>query len=292
MTINCCDLCIAVTICSIITILLYIISWLTYEEKDEENFKECSTSNMQGLDNEQPIPRGELNEILNYDSEKYILTRDRHSSGEIIYEISDISRLQNEDLRLRIAKHDSFISNKSATDVESEHHNDSVENDLKVFNKPSDDITIEDQNDEYEYDPVVHPDSKPGRLHLSIRYDNERSKLIVQILNAQGLIEPEQVYSREMCLKFTLIGPYNNEDVTEKHVRVIVENAPIIWKEPMTFCTTFENAIKHNLYIYATNNTDPVAPRDREISIPLNNLDSQAGEINEWFDLQFVQSSY
>ncbi|CAF2654760.1 unnamed protein product [Rotaria sp. Silwood2] len=179
-------------------------------------------------------------------------------------------------------EYDSEVFNKPADNIQVEHYDNVHQDDSEVFNKPADDITNEHENNAHGYDSVVHPDSKSSRLHLSIRYDNEQSKLIVKILSVQGLIEPEQVYSPEMCLKFTLIGPHNNEDVTEQHIRVLVENAPIPWKEPMTFCTTFENATKHNLYVYATNNTDPAASRDREMSISLNNLDSQGEEINEW----------
>ena len=59
----------------------------------------------------------------------------------------------------------------------------------------------------------------------------------------------------------------HNDDETEKHTRIVVENAAILWKEPMTFCITFENAIKQNLYVNVTNKTDPAAPRDREVRI-------------------------
>jgi hypothetical protein len=34
MTINFCEVCLAVTICSIITIMFYIASWYNHEEKD------------------------------------------------------------------------------------------------------------------------------------------------------------------------------------------------------------------------------------------------------------------
>jgi hypothetical protein len=197
---------------------------------------------MQGLDNDTPIPRGEPNETLNFDANRHIFTFDRQSSGEIKKERSDLYRLQDEDLRSRIAENES----------DEQHITDDY-------------INIERQNSLSEYDPVVHPDSKIGRLHLAIRYDNERSQLIVQILDAQGLIRPEQLYAQEMCLTFTLIGPFNNDDDTEKHTRIAVENAAISWKEPMSFCITFENATKQNLYVNATNKTDPAAPRDREV---------------------------
>jgi hypothetical protein len=231
---------------------------------------------MQGLENDEPIPRGEPNETLNFNSNRHILTSEYHSTGAIKKEKSDLCRLQDEDLRSRIAGNES-----------DEHH---ITDEY---------VNIEHQNSVSEYDPVVHGDSKIGRLHLSIRYDNERSQLIVQIVDAQGLIRPEQLYSPEMCLTFTLIGPYINEDEVEKHTRVAVENAAISWKEPMAFCITFENAIKQNLYVNVTNKTDPVAPRDREvrkrkdqiinyfcflikISIALDNLGSQNEEINKW----------
>jgi hypothetical protein len=209
----------------------------------EDEIKQPNTSNMQGLDNDEPIPRSEPNETLNFDSNGHTLT----SSGEIIKEKSDLCRLQDEDLRSRVAENESGEHNHSG-----------------------DYVNIDDPNTISEYDPVVHPDTKIGRLHLSIRYDDERSQLIVQILDAQGLIRPEQLYAPEMCLTFTLIGLY---DDTEKHTRIVVDNAAVIWKEPMRFCSTFENAIKQNLYVLVSNKTDPTAPQDREVRIEqrLNN---------------------
>ena len=197
---------------------------------------------MQGLDNDQPIPRGELNETLNFDSERCYSTSEHQPSGEIIKEKSDLCRLQDEDFRSRVAENSS-----------GEHH---ITDDY---------VKIERQGSVHEYDPVVHPDSKTGRLHLSIRYDYERSKLIVAIIDGQGLIRPEQTYAPEMCLTFTLIGPYINDNETEQHTRILAENAAVSWKEPMTFCITFENATKQNLYVNITNKTDPSAPRDREV---------------------------
>ena len=138
---------------------------------------------MQGLDNDEPIARGEPNETVSFDSHGHSLT----SSGEIIKEKSDLCRLQDEDLRSRVAE---------------PHLSDDY-------------VTVDNQNTISEYDPVVHPDANMGRLHLSIRYDDERSRLIVQILDAQGLIRPEQVYAPEMCLTFALIGPYANDDEAE-----------------------------------------------------------------------------
>jgi hypothetical protein len=197
---------------------------------------------MQGLENDKPTHRGEPNEILNFDSNTHIPTSEHQSSGVIKKENSDLYRLHNEYLRSRIAENES--GEHSITD---------------------DYVDIERQNSMSEYDPVVHPDSKIGRLHLSIRYDNERSQLIVQILDAQGLIRPEQLYAPEMSLTFTLIGPNNNKDEIEKHTRIAVENAAILWKEPMLFSITFENATKQNLYVNVTNKSDPSAPRDREV---------------------------
>lgn len=256
MTINFCEVCLAVIICTIITIVLYIASWYNYEEEkdvrkilflcienienlfQEDEFKKPNTSNMQGLDNDETIPRGEPNEILNFDFDRDVLTSEHQSSGEIIKEKSDLCRLQDEDLRSRVAENES-----------DEHH-------------LSDDyVNIENQNTISEYDSVVHPDTKIGRLHLSIRYDDERSRLIVQILDAQDLIRPEQLYAPEMCLIFTLIGPYSNDD----HTRIVVNNTTVIWKEPIIFCSTFENAIKQNLHVNVSNKTDPAAPQDREV---------------------------
>lgn len=197
---------------------------------------------MQGLENDEPIPRGEPNETLNFDFEKHSHAYERQTSGAIKREQSDLARLQDEDLRSRVAENAS-----------GEHH------------ITEEYVTIERENSLSEYDPVVHPDAKTGRLNLSIRYDDERSQLIVEILDAQGLIGPKQLYAPEMCLTFTLIGPYNNDDEIEKHTRVVVANTSVVWKEPMSFCITFSNVIKQNLYVNATNKTDPDAPRDREV---------------------------
>jgi hypothetical protein len=193
---------------------------------------------MQGLDNEKAIPRSEPDQTIHFDIKRNLSISEHQASGEIIKEKSDLCRLQDEDLRSRVTE------NKS-----DEHH---IADDY---------VNIEHQNSLFEYDPVVHPDSKTGRLHLSIRYDDERSKLIVQILDAQGLILPEQFYALEMGLTFSLIPTSTNE----KHTRIVVENAAVSWKEPITFCITFENATKKNLYINASNKTDPSVPRDREV---------------------------
>ena len=252
MTLNCAEVFLATIICTIITIVLYIVSWYNHDEIDlnerissEENeLKEANTSNLQGLENDQPIPRGEPNETLNFDVErKPFLTAEHQPSGEIRKEKSDLCRLQDEDFRSRVS--DNGSSEHSITD---------------------DYVKVEEQNFISEYDPVVHADPKIGRLHLSIRYDNERSKLIVQIVDAQGLIRPEQVYVPEMYLVFTLIGPYSTDDNdAEKHTRIVVDNAPVNWRESMAFCVTFENATKQNLYVNASNKSDPSTPRDREV---------------------------
>ena len=129
---------------------------------------------------------------------------------------------------------------------------------------------IDDQTTLGEYDAVVHPENKIGRLHLSIRYDDERSQLIVRIIDAEGVIRPEQVYAPEMVMTAALIGLDGNEMDGEKHSRVFVDNASVNWKKPMTFCVTYENAQKQHLYFNLSNKTDPAAPRDREVrkSIP------------------------
>ncbi|CAF0976931.1 unnamed protein product [Rotaria sordida] len=227
--------------------------------------KQPNSSNLQGLENDQPIPRGEPSEIINFDSNKRIFTSEHQPTGEIIKEKSDIYRLQDEYFR------------SCVHDIE-----------LGTHHKTNDSIQHQDQQYISEYDPIVHPDSKLGRLHLSIRYDDERSQLIIQIINAQGIIRPEQVYARDMCLTFSLIENDNNKYDVEKHERFVVENAPIQWNEPEIFCITYEKVIEKNLYIFLSNRTDPSTPRDREVLIPLNNLKNHAEEINEWFDLQYA----
>lgn len=118
----------------------------------------------------------------------------------------------------------------------------------------------------FEWDPAVHPDGKSGRLHLSIQYDDEKNQLIVQILDAQGMIRSDQIYASDMRLTFSLIANDRTEQTSEKHERIFVDHAPVQWKEPMIFCTKFDQVIQENLYILATNDSDPTAPRDREVS--------------------------
>jgi len=150
-----------------------------------------------------------------------------------------------------------------------------LENEVNDNFQFDDYVKIDDLNSIPGYDPVVRPDAKIGCLHLLIHYDNEQTQLTVQILD-------EQLYAQETLLTFTFVGASSADDVVEKHSRVIVENAPVAWKEPMRFSTTFDNVIKQNLYVCATNQTDPSAPRDREVKIPLNKLRNKDDQINEW----------
>ncbi|CAF1354487.1 unnamed protein product [Rotaria sp. Silwood1] len=237
-------------------------SHISFEDKQPDS------SNLQGLENDQPIPQGEPDEIINFNSDNRILTVEHQPTGEIIKEKSDIYRLQDEYFRSCV--HDIQLGKHHKTDDSTKHHHEECIS---------------------EYDPVVHPDSKPGRLNLSIRYDDERSQLIIQIINAQGIIRPEQVTARDMCLTFSLIENDINEHDVEKHKRFISENAPILWKEPVIFCITYEKVIKKKLYIFVSNHSDPSTPRDREILIPLHNLKNHAIETNNWFDLQYVKST-
>ena len=199
---------------------------------------------MQGLDNDELVVRGETNEIINLDAVNRLISPASQPTGKIVKENSDIDLLQDKNLRAHIAQNE-FDDQHIADDY----------------------VTIDHAHSLAEYDAVVHPDGKTGCLHLSIRYDDERSKLIVQLLDAQGLIRPEQVYSPETCLTFVLTKSNTNTDAseTEKHTRVVVENAAVSWKEPCTFCSTFEHVIQGNLYIKASNHTDPAAIRDREV---------------------------
>lgn len=68
-----------------------------------------------------------------------------------------------------------------------------------------------------------------------------------------------------MSVTFSLIGKNQTEYNTEKHERVVVDNAPIQWKEPIIFSITYEHVIEQNLYIFVANRTDPSTPRDREV---------------------------
>lgn len=204
--------------------------------------EEANASNIQGSENGQAIPCDQPNEITNCNLDTPNVTDEHGTSGDIVKEQSDLCRLQEEDFRARIAESD------SSDDHLSEGY-----------------VNIDEQTSFAEYDAVVHADNKTGRLHLSIRYDDERSQLIVRILDAQGIIRPEQVYAPEMVLTVTLTGHDDGQAEGEKQIRVFVDNAAVAWKEPMTFCITYENARKNNLYFIVSNKTDPSTPRDRQV---------------------------
>ena len=141
----------------------------------------------------------------------------------------------------------------------------------KIESNPQDstDDSTNNQQDSTQvsqWDPAVHPDPKSGRLHLSIKYDDEKSDLIVQILDAQGMIRPGQIYASDTRLTFSLIANDRTEHASEKQERIFVDNAPVQWTEPMIFCRKYDQVIEENLYILATNHNDPTAPRDREVS--------------------------
>jgi hypothetical protein len=161
----------------------------------------------------------------------------------VVREKSDIYRLQDEDFRARV--HDIASGQQHITDDAVDH--------------PSSKSIAE-------YDPVVHPDSKHGRLHLSIQYNQGHNQLQVQIIDAQGVIRPEQLYAPEMHLTFSLRGNHQAGQCEEQHARVMVENAAVAWKEPMLFSVPYENLTEQVLHIMAKNQTDPSAPRDREVS--------------------------
>jgi len=177
---------------------------------------------------------GEPNEILNFETSDH-----QRSTGEIIKEKSDIYRLQDEDFRERV--HEIAIGKIHET-------------------KTHDDQTIVS-----EYDPAVRPDDKHGRLHLSIKYHNEQNVFVVKIIDAQGMIRPEQVYAPEMCLTFSLKRIDTNEQEKEIHERIFIINVPKQWQEPVTFSIDYTQIIQDNLHILARNSTDPSAPRDRQV---------------------------
>jgi hypothetical protein len=121
------------------------------------------------------------------------------------------------------------------------------------------------------YDSMGHSDTKSGRIHLLIEYNDERSKLFVRILNVQDIIRPEQVYTPETSVSFTLIGPHVDSNQIEKHTRVIVESTTMDWKVPMSFCITRDYAMKQNLYVNVSNGSDPSCTNDREVSVTRQN---------------------
>lgn len=221
----------ALILCLILTILFYISSWYQTTMTDETT-KLADSSNLQGLENVEPLPQGQPDEIVQFDDSS---SRGFLSSGEIVRETSDLTRLQDEDFRQRVQHHQT---------------NDNSDRDVP--------LNVENN------DPVVHRDKHSGRLNLSIEFDRDDHSLNVQIVDAQGLIRPEQFSVPEMMLTFSLNG--------EKHQRIVVENAPIDWKTPMRFSTSFDNLIGQNLYIKASNQSDPSAPKDREVMPHKNNF--------------------
>ncbi|CAF1659329.1 unnamed protein product [Adineta ricciae] len=223
--------------------------------------KQPASSNLQGLENIETIPRGTPSETIDFHANQQLFSNEHQPTGKTVREGSDILRLQDEDFRARI--------------------NDISTGRTHVNNDDQSQVSVA------EYDPVVHPDDKHGRVYLSIRFNQESSQLIVQILDAQGLIRPEQAYAPEMSMNFSLIG--NGQK--EKHSRVFVENAAVLWKEPMVFSDTHDKLLGQTLHILATNDTDPSAPRDREAFIRLRNLSRNGDEIKQWYNLKFVASS-
>lgn len=79
------------------------------------------------------------------------------------------------------------------------------------------------------------------------------------------MIRPNQIYASDMRLIFSLITNDRAEHTSHRHERIFVDNAPVKWKEPIVFYTSYDQAIQQNLYILATNDSDPTAPRDREV---------------------------
>jgi hypothetical protein len=49
-----------------------------------------------------------------------------------------------------------------------------------------------------------------------------------------------------MCFTFSLIGNDNIEYDTKKYERIVLDNAPVQWKEPVIFCITYEKVIEQN----------------------------------------------
>ena len=87
----------------------------------------------------------------------------------------------------------------------------------------------------------------------------------MKIIDAQGMIRPEQVYAPEMCLTFSLKRIDTNEQEKEIHERIFIINVPKQWQEPVTFSIDYTQIIQDNLHILARNSTDPSAPRDRQV---------------------------
>lgn len=206
------------------------------ENGSQTSKKIADSSNLQGLENVVELPRGNEKEILRFDRDDS--DRISSSSGVVVKETSDLTRLQDEDFRSRL---------------KDEHR--SMENQFG-------DVPIDVNKD----DPLRHRDDRQGRVNLSIRYDDEEKKLFVQLLDAQGLIRPEQFAVPEMFLQFTLVGPNQNDFEPEKHQRIVGENAPTNCKEPMTFDIALDKAIEQNLFLRVFNDTDPSAPTDREVN--------------------------
>lgn len=81
------------------------------------------------------------------------------------------------------------------------------------------------------------------------------------------MIRPEQVYAPDMCLSFSLVRNDVKEEVEEKckFDRVFVIDAPKQWQEPVMFSIAFNQVIQETLHVLARNDSDPSAPRDRQV---------------------------
>ena len=180
---------------------------------------------MEALNKAEATSHDEISNTLDLDLKNDIITSEYQVSDEVNNKKSDLCDFNNQALL------SSDVPNLSNID----HAN------------------VERQNITLKYNSTVSSNSKPGRLHLLIRYDNERSKLIVEILDFEDLVVPKQENAFVVCLEFTLIGPYSDENSTEKFTRILVENVAKEKKDPMEFCTTLEYATKQNLYVNAAN---------------------------------------
>ena len=88
---------------------------------------------MQGLDNDKPIPRGEPMKYLISILKDVIRTSEHRPSGEIIKEKSDLCRLQDEDLRSRVAENESGENHITDDYVNIEHQSSVIRNMIQLY---------------------------------------------------------------------------------------------------------------------------------------------------------------
>lgn len=275
MVLECCDVFWAIAICSIVTIVFYLISLVQSnnqsntnqstrlssfadskripqkEEPSQERAlsgKLPSTTNIQGLENNSTPIQSDPCKVIHVEQHIVDSSQAIVASEILVNESADITRLQNEDLLARV---DSDPS--SATSIGDDY--------IKIDRN----YLLNEMNQDTMPQISVGSDGDVGRIQLRIQYNESLGQLSVQILDFNGIIHRSQTYAPEALVEFALIGREQNDEEPIKQQRIIVENSPVSWKEPIHFNVEFDLVKRQNLYVLIKNDSDPQAPNDREV---------------------------